>query len=141
MTFSNMLWWARYKLRLEVLETGGSWFVERNGRTVALLTDPQFVEMFWHAWRLEPLPEDPDEREAILSSNYWDPAMLSQTIFRSREYDTVADAFWAGTEPVREGRLVVRALYQPIAAPRPWDRVMLWVRRWLGRKGRSRRKK
>src|SRR5262249_19061034 len=27
----RMSWWARYKLWLEVLETGGGWFVERDG--------------------------------------------------------------------------------------------------------------
>jgi hypothetical protein len=136
MSFSSMLWWTRYKLRLEVLETGGSWLVERNGAAVALRTDPQLMEMFWYAWRLEPLSEDPVERETILSSNYWDPAMLPQMVFRSREYGTVAEALWAGAEPVWDGRLVMRALYQPIASPRPWDRVLLWVRRWLGRKRR-----
>jgi len=134
MTFASMLWWTRYKRWLEVLETGGSWFVERDGRTVALLTDPQFVDMFWYAWRLEPLSENPAERETILSSSYWDPALLSQTVFRSREYGAVADAFWAGSDPVQEGRLVMRGLYQPVSGPWPWDRVMLWVRHWLGGK-------
>jgi hypothetical protein len=44
----------RYTRRLQALATGGGWLVERDGRAVALLTDPQPVEMFWCAWRLEP---------------------------------------------------------------------------------------
>jgi hypothetical protein len=112
-----MSWWAHHKQRLDVLETGGGWFVERDGRAVTLLTDPQFVEMFCAAWNLEPLTADPEVRAAIASDGYWDPQLLSRTAFRSREYGTIAAAFWAGEGPFHEGRLIVRGLYQPIRAP------------------------
>jgi hypothetical protein len=128
-----MSWWERYKLWLEVQETGGGWFVERDGRSVALLTEPQLVDMFWYAWKLEPLVEDPAGSAAILSREYWDWEFLPRTHFRSREYRTLTDAFWSG-DPVRDGRLVMRGLYQPIAAPWPWDEVVLWVRGWLRRR-------
>src|ERR1051325_11587916 len=127
-----MSWWARYKLWLRVTETGGSWFVERDCRAVALLTEPRFVDMFWDAWRLEPLVDDMVERSAMMTEEYWDPALLPQTVFRSREYGTVCEAFWAGEEPVRDGRLVMRGLYQPVRQPWPWDSVILWLRK-LGR--------
>lgn len=122
-----MSWWARYKLWFHVCETGGSWFVERDGRTVALLTDPHFVDMFWYAWHLEPLVENFSERAAIMSKEYWNDEFLLRTVFRSREYGTAAGGFWAG-EPIREGRLVMRALYQPIREPWPWESFIMWLR-------------
>jgi hypothetical protein len=124
-----MLGWDRYRLWLEVVETGGGWFVERDGRTVALLTEPRYVDMFWYAWRIEPLVEDEAERAALFTQAYWGPLLLARTVFRSREYDVVAHAFWAGDDPVRDGRLVMRALYQPLRPPRLWDHLVLWVRR------------
>lgn len=114
---------------LDVVETGGGWFVERDGRRVALLTEPRFVDMFWYAWRIEPLAEAEAERAAILSQAYWDPLLLPRTVFRSREYDVLANAFWAGEHPVQDGRLVMRGLYQPIRQPWLWDRWVLWARR------------
>ena len=88
-----MSWWARYKLWFNVYETGGSWFVERDSRTVALLTDPQYVDMFWDAWRLEPLVEDSSERAIIMSNGYWNDEFLPRTVFRSREYVRLRPAF------------------------------------------------
>jgi hypothetical protein len=114
---------------LEVTETGGGWCVERDGRTVALLTEPRFVDMFWYAWRIDPLTEDEAERAALFSEAYWNPLLLPRTAFRSREYNVIADAFWAGKDPVQDGRLVMRALYQPIREPWLWDRLILSVRR------------
>src|SRR4051812_40991510 len=84
-----MSWWAHYKLWFNVIETGGSWFVERDGRTVALLTDPHFVDMFWYAWHLEPLVEDSSDRAKIMSNEYWNDESLQRTVFRSREYGTI----------------------------------------------------
>jgi len=124
-----MSWWKRYKLWLYVVETGGGWFVERDGRTVALLTEPRYVDMFWYAWRIEPLAEGEAERVALFSQAYWDPFLLPRTVFRSREYGVPADAFWAGDNPLQDGRLVMRALYQPIRQPRLWEDLVLWVRR------------
>jgi hypothetical protein len=49
--------------RLRVIEsTYGrehGWFVEQDGRTLALLTDPRWIEMFWESYRLVPATEDP----------------------------------------------------------------------------------
>lgn len=123
-----MSWWQLYKLWLDVVETGGGWFIERDGRKVALLTDPQFVDMFWYAWQIEPLAEGQVEPAELLSPEFWDFTHLPRTVFRSREYNVVAEAFWAGEDPVRNGRLVMRALYQPVREPWPWERVILWIR-------------
>lgn len=129
-----MLWWDRYKLWFKVYETGGSCSVERYGRSIAILTDPQFVDMFWYAWRLEPMMEDSQERAFIMSNEYWNDEFLPRTVFRSREYGTVADSFWP-REPIRNGRLVMRALYHPIREPWPWESFVFWVRENLREPG------
>jgi hypothetical protein len=117
-----MSWW-RSKL-LEVAETGGGWFVERHGRRVAVLTDPRYVDIFWYAWRIEPLVDEEAEKAALFTEAYWN----SPTSFRSREYHTLANAFCAIKDPVRDGRLVMRGLYQPIRQLWPWERLVLWFR-------------
>jgi hypothetical protein len=106
--------WPRYRQWLNVFDAAGGWFVERDGRRVALLTDPKFENMFSYTWRLEPLVEDAAERAAILSSAYWDARLLPNTVFRSRELGTVADGFWAGTGSVRNGRLVMRVDWETL---------------------------
>jgi hypothetical protein len=129
-----MSWWTRYKRWLHVVETGGGWLVERDGRTVALLTEPRLVEMFWLAWRIEPLADDAAERAALFSPGYWDVSLLLRTAFRSREFNVVSDTgFWAGAEPLRDGRLVMRGLYQPIREPWIIDELVLWIRRFGAR--------
>lgn len=125
-----MSWWSRYNLFLDVCETGGGWFVERDGRPVAILSDPHFADMFWYAWQIDVLGEDPAERDALLSDAYWKNELMSRTVFRSREFGTISDGFWAGLEPIRDGRLVMRGLYQPVRQSWPWDWLALRARRW-----------
>ena len=126
--------WARYRRWLLVVETGGGWLVERDGRTVALLTEPRMVEMFWLSWRIEPLTDDAAERAALFSPGYWDVSLLPCTVFRSREFSVVSNTgFWAGDEPLRDGRLVMRGLHQPIREPWLIDRLVLWFRRFSAR--------
>jgi len=123
--------WEYYQQKLNVLETGGGWFVERDGRTVALPTDPRFVDMFWYAWRIEPTVDDRGEQSRILSNDYWKWELLPQTTFRSREFGTVADAFWGGDQRQLPERLIMRGLYQPISPVRLWDHIVLWMRRLM----------
>jgi hypothetical protein len=128
---TDLKWLDRYKLWLEVFETGGGWFVERDGRTVAVLVEPRFSDMFWYTWRIVPLAEDEAERAALFSQEYWDGKFLERTKFRSREYGCVAEAFWGGREPVWGDRLIMRSLYQPIRSANILDSLVLWaVRRW-----------
>jgi hypothetical protein len=37
----------------------GGWFVEYQGRCLAALTDPRFVDMFWDSYRIEIVTDDP----------------------------------------------------------------------------------
>lgn len=119
--------------RLRVFQTnygrGGGWYVEQAGKRLALLTDPLFEGMFWDSFAVEPLMEDPAERERIVSDPEW--WYQSGLEFRSREFDHVAPtAFVAGRVFSGQGRVLMRALYLYIGPPTMWERFWL---RWFAR--------
>jgi hypothetical protein len=127
----------RRRWRLRVFQTnyarGGGWYVERDGRQLALLTDPRFEEMFWDSYAAEPLADDPAERERIGSDPSWwlQPGLA----FRSREFGIVAPtAFVAGCVFSGPGRVLMRALYLYIGPPTMWERFWL---RWVARPRRA----
>jgi hypothetical protein len=128
-----MGWIANYKRWLDVMESGGGWYVERDGRTVALLTDPVFVETYWYSWHISPLSPDAQERGAILTQAYWHDDFFRRTVFRSREYGSECGGFW-GLRPVWDERIIMRALYHPIRRPRFWDWPVLRLRRFVKRR-------
>jgi hypothetical protein len=97
---------------------------------VALLTEPKFSDMFWYWWRIEPLSDNPDERAAVLSTDFWRLENLSTTQFIDREFGIPADAFWGGTG-FRDGRILMRGLYLGVPA-HWWDRWMVWILLKLG---------
>jgi hypothetical protein len=123
-------WFARHRRLLDLYRSGGRWAIERDGRPVADLARPQFVEMFWYSWAVEPTAADPAERAAVLTPEYWAPGLITRTEFRSHDFGHVASAWWAGGG-LRDGRLTVRGLYLPEPAGR-WDRFVLWVLFQLG---------
>jgi hypothetical protein len=102
--------------------------VERDGTAVAVLDDPRLDDMFWFAWRINPLSEDPEQRAAVSSDAFWADAMLDRTVFRGKASGEVAGGFWAGSQPVRDGRLILRGAYVP-AAVKPTRNPVLWL--WL----------
>ena len=106
----------------------GELIVERDGRAVALLDDRQFHEMFWWAWRITPLTDDPHENTAIFSGGFWDDSQIERTVFRSKASGEVADtAFWPASQPIRDGRLILRGAYGPV--PVRFRRTpILWLR-------------
>jgi hypothetical protein len=116
-------WFARHRQLLDLYRSGGRWAVERDGRLVAELADPRFVEMFWFSWAVVPTAADPAERAAVLTPEYWTPDLLPRTKFRSLDFGHVASAWWAG-EGLRDGRLLIRGLYLPEPAGR-WERFVL----------------
>jgi hypothetical protein len=117
--------------RLQIIATNygrdAGWFVEHHGRRVAQLTDPQFADMFWYSYQVEPLTEDPAEREALLTSP--DRWLACEFVFRSRRFGLAAEnAFPAGGVFPEPGRVLMRALYLNIDSPSVWERLLLWLR-------------
>jgi hypothetical protein len=117
--------------RLRILQTdygrASGWYVERDGRRLAALTDAREEEMFWDSYRLVPLTDDVGEVAELYSDGFWDDH--KRLTFRSREFGEVPpNAFpggKAGTALRATGRVCMRGLY--LAVPcYPWDRLELW---------------
>jgi hypothetical protein len=118
--------------RLRILETNygrePGWYVQRGTRRIALLVDPQPVDMFIDSYRTEPLPDDSGPALDLESSSFWTDEPLT---FISREFGDVAAnaiplSYRAGDAP----RLEIRGLYLDVPPPTPWDALrLLWHRR------------
>jgi hypothetical protein len=80
--------------------------VERDERLIALLDDPKFVDMFWDAYRMVPVTDDPVERVRMLTKEYW-MEYYSQFRFTSRDGQQPVRFMIAG-DAVLDGRLVLR---------------------------------
>jgi hypothetical protein len=105
------------------------WYVERDGRRLALLTDPRWEDMFWYSYAVEALTEDSVEKERIVSDETWWHDLV--LVFRSREFDIVAPTAFTGLTVFTEsGRVTMRALYLYIGSPNMWERAWL---RWFAR--------
>lgn len=117
------------ELRLQIIETGygrdAGWIVELRGRQVALLTEPRFEDMFWDSYRVEPLTDDPAEREELLTSS--DRWQVGGFVYRNRQFGRVAENAFASWIS-EEGRVHMRALYLDVGEPSLWERVRLWMR-------------
>ena len=87
--------------------------VERHNRAVANLVDPKFHDMFWLSWRIEPLTDDPQERELLYTTDYWLRAYDAQT----SEIRLISQAggslvlFFVAGDAITDGRLVLRGPY------------------------------
>ena len=127
----DMGWREKLSLRLWILEgkygRDDGWFVEYDGRRVALLTEPCFVDMFWESYQITPLSENPGERADMMTLNdFWrfpDPPL----VYVSRGFGLRAKlAFASGlTGP---GRVAVRGLYLPVRCSF-LTRLILWLRK------------
>jgi hypothetical protein len=118
--------------RLEILATNygrnAGWFVELNDRRVAILTDPEFFDMFWESYHVTPLTTDATESQRILTDRKW--WLENRLVFRNRKFDEIADlAFPAGDVFTESGRIIMRGLYLVIDPPNLWERIRLFLRR------------
>ena len=105
------------------------WYVEVEGRKLAVLTDPQWDDMFWVSYRMEPLTEDAEERALLYTAEFW---YCGKVVYRNREFDDVVSAFVGGPGygPVAEtGRLSMRGLYLMVP-DHPWGWVFSWWKRF-----------
>jgi hypothetical protein len=72
--------------RLQTIESNygrdQGWFVEVAGKTVAVLTDCRFEDMFWDSYRVEPTASDPDVAAPVLSEEFWNRIDTYQPVFR-----------------------------------------------------------
>ncbi len=115
------------------------WYVERDGRRLAALTEPWWEDQFWFSYRVEPLTDDPATLEELRSDGFWQ--RFDRLVFRSREFGTAIPYAFPGGIPgqtVREsGRVSMRGLYVPVRCY-PWDSLLLWLWRRVKKAGRGR---
>src|SRR5262249_55432612 len=125
--------------RLRIWETNYGrdcgWLIERRGEVIAILTDPRFEDMFWESYRMEVVARDPTLRRQMLGKDFWARAESEGLVYRNREFGEAAQFAFPAVSPFPEpDRLMMRGLYLSIGQPRMWDRIVLWCRRWFGRR-------
>jgi hypothetical protein len=126
--------------RLRIFEADGGrgfgWFVEKDGRRLAALSDPRFEDMFWYSYDVEPLGETDAERAAVFTKELWHQPGL---VYRNRVTGEVAPhAFPGGGVPTKGApRIWMRALYTSLT-PTMLERVLLWFRGWKRTRARNR---
>jgi hypothetical protein len=88
------------------------WYVERDGRRLALLTDPSQAAPGWISYRLQPLTDDPGELERLHSDAFW--ADAGRLVFRTGASGEAVSGVCVGGSPGwllrHQGRLLVRGL-------------------------------
>jgi hypothetical protein len=84
--------------------------VELDGECVAVLTDPQFFDMFWTSFHVVPVMDDPVERMRISTDRGW--WHQNKLVFRNRLLDEIVEiAFVVGDVFTESGRVILRGLY------------------------------
>ena len=88
-------------------EFNSGWFVELDDRVVAILTEPQFFDMFWVSLRLQPISDDPIERLRIATDRrFW---LESKLTLRNRVTELATEkTFVAGDVFTDTGRVIWR---------------------------------
>ena len=113
MTFK---FWSCFSTPLEIFKTNygrtAGWFVEKDGRCLALLSEPIDEDMFWVSYAIKPLSDDPVECEAVMNEEFWREQDLQ---FRNVKFNVYAKHAFPALNPfVEPGRVNMRALYLPI---------------------------
>ena len=118
----EMAWFSTQRRWLKAYRDPG-WFVERDGKRVGLLTNPEMHDMFWLWWKVEPFTDAPPEPADLLNPEFWAYERLPSTQFLSRAFGTNAHAFWSGTVQT-DGRILMRGLYEdePVGL---WNRFVV----------------
>jgi len=121
---------ADRELRFRIAEgahcrTGWQVEIETERRPLALLTDPQWADMFWISYAYTAASDIPAERAALDTTEFWTRYDL---LYRSRDIDLVAPFAFAGLRGPGAGRISIRGLYLAPEFTR-YERFLLWLRR------------
>ncbi len=129
---AHVLFPSETERRLQIIETNygidAGWYVEIDGRRVAALAYPRWVEMFWCTYNIEPLTDDANERQQMLTQISW--WHNSKLVFRNRKFNLTAQSAFAGGEFYETGRNSMRGLYLLVDEPNLWEQIALYFRRW-----------
>jgi hypothetical protein len=127
------LMWQSYERQLRIWETNygrdAGWIVEKQGRPIALLTDPLWADMFWDTYRLEVTTDDPELRALLSSNEFWMGDGWAEFTWRNREFGDCAPYAFPARGIIEPDRLMMRGLYLPVGHPWPLDWLILWWRK------------
>ncbi len=102
----------RLAIMLDNFGRKSGWYVEYQGRRIAVLTSCKWADMFWDEYHVQLLTDDPEERRRIAENwKYW---VGDDVVYRSRQFPEALapNAFPAGPPcPPTRDRIVMRALY------------------------------
>ena len=123
--------------RLRIIESdygrNYGWYVERNGRRIAALTDPVWdcESQFWFRYRVVPLSDDPADLAFLRSDACWNAS--GEAIYRNREFGEIACSAFGqigAAEVVCEtGEVSMRFLHLWVP-----DYFCDWLLAWLRRR-------
>jgi hypothetical protein len=118
--------------RLRIWETSygrdAGRLLERHGETVALLTEPEWDEMFWISYRITLLTQNQELRQLMHTRAFWHD--VPNLTWRSRAFGVIAPNAFAGASTCLDtDRISMRGLLIDIEEPRLWDRAVLWWRK------------
>ena len=81
-----------YSRLLEIWESDygrdAGWIVEQWGEPIAVLTDPEQIEMFWVCYRIIPLTQDIELLERMRMKDFWHG--MEGFVWRNREFGMIA---------------------------------------------------
>jgi len=128
------MWLRNYRRKLRIWKSdygrafGGS--IELFSKTVAVLTETRFEEMFWHSYHMEIVTNEESLRERLLSNDFGESNDWTDLAWRNREFHDCATCAFPATRPfIEPGRLMIRGLSLAIRDPLPWDHFVLWLLR------------
>jgi hypothetical protein len=127
----------RYQRRLALWETScgrdAEWEIWHQQKVLGRLTDARCEDMFWYSYRLEVSTEDKNWRRRLFDARWWEDGFAELTFYSPRFDATCDGAFSGGLR--EDGRLVLRALKLEAPSRMPWDRLVLWWRRYTRVRG------
>ena len=104
---------ADRELRFRIAEgahclTGWQVEIETEQRPLAMLTDPQWDDMFWVSYAYTAASDIPAERAALETTEFW---TRDDLLYRSRDLNLVAPFAFAALRGPSSGRISIRGLY------------------------------
>jgi hypothetical protein len=97
-----MTWLSRPQIEMSISKSD-RWYVQLDGRPVAIIENPIDADMFWFTWDVLQLGEAP------IPTDLWDYSTDSRRSFRHLETDELdPGAFPGGKGMLESGRVLIR---------------------------------
>src|SRR5579883_2453895 len=89
------------------------WYVEHDGRRVAVLTEPRWADLFWVSYTITPAVDDLQTAEMLDTYEFWTDGDL---VYRNREFPNQSIRAQAILR-AGGGEVTLRGLYLTIREP------------------------